>query len=79
MKKSQKERFKYYFVLLNTMKTITVKLPDSLLGEMDSIIKQFHYGTRSEFIREAIRIKLTELKNEEKPLESEEPQNRGVR
>ena len=36
-----------------------------LLSEIDGKLKEHRYGTRTEFIRDAIRIRLTELEKEQ--------------
>ncbi len=40
-------------------------MEESLLNEIDSRMKKHNYSTRTEFIREAIRSKLTNLEKEE--------------
>ena len=55
--------FKYYFVLLNNMENVSLKLEISMSKQIERNIKEFHYGTKTEYIREAIREKLK--KNEE--------------
>jgi metal-responsive CopG/Arc/MetJ family transcriptional regulator len=42
------------------MQTISLKIDDKLLKEVDSKLKDLRYSTRTEFIREAIRDKLKE-------------------
>jgi len=42
-----------------------LKLDGRVLREIDRKLKEFRYGTRTEFIREAIRQKLSELEKEE--------------
>jgi len=41
---------------------ITVKLEDVFLNEMDSIVKNEGYQNRTEFIRNALREKIEEIK-----------------
>ena len=56
------ERFKYYLVLFSlTMESITIKVEDNLVKEIDKAMKPY-YSTKTEFIREAIRDKLIDLK-----------------
>lgn len=43
------------------MKTVTLKMADSVLEEMDRHLRLHHFSTRTEFIREAIRDKLKQL------------------
>ena len=60
------EKFKYYLVLQNnTMQTITFKLNNEILKKIDNSLTTFNFSTRTEFIRDAIRSKLTALEKEE--------------
>jgi metal-responsive CopG/Arc/MetJ family transcriptional regulator len=47
------------------LETISLKLDDSLLREIDSTLTRHRYSTRTEFIRDSIRDKLTELERNE--------------
>ncbi|MBI2655731.1 ribbon-helix-helix protein, CopG family [Candidatus Woesearchaeota archaeon] len=47
------------------METITIKMEDKLLEEIDQKLEDHRYSTRTEFIRDAIREKLSELEKEE--------------
>lgn len=47
------------------METICVKMEERLLEEMDQKIKHNRYSTRTEFIRDAIRSKLSEIEKSE--------------
>lgn len=47
------------------MEAITLKLDNGLLKAMDKNLKKNLYSTRTEFIRDAIRHKLTEQKKQE--------------
>jgi Arc/MetJ-type ribon-helix-helix transcriptional regulator len=47
------------------METISLKMENSLLKEIDSKLKKHRYSTRTEFIRDAIRTKLSDLEKEE--------------
>ena len=47
------------------METISLKMEETLLKDIDTKIKNFRYSTRTEFIRDAIRQKLNELEKEE--------------
>ena len=47
------------------METISLKLENTLLREMDLKLKKNRYSTRTEFIRDAIRKKLSDLEKEE--------------
>lgn len=47
------------------METISLKMESELLNKIDSNLKKNNYSTRTEFIREAIRNKLTALEKEE--------------
>ena len=43
------------------MQAITIKMEDRLLEELDQKLEEHRYSTRTEFIRDAIREKLSEL------------------
>ena len=47
------------------METISLKLEHNLLQEIDNTLNKHRYSTRTEFIRDAIREKLSELEKEE--------------
>jgi len=47
------------------METISLKLEKGMLHDMDSKLKAHNFGTRTEFIRGAIRDKLQGLSREE--------------
>ena len=47
------------------MQAITIKMEDRLLEELDQKLGEHRYSTRTEFIRDAIREKLSELEKEE--------------
>jgi metal-responsive CopG/Arc/MetJ family transcriptional regulator len=47
------------------METVTLKMEETLLNDIDSSIKGHRYSTRTEFIRDAIRSKLNELEKED--------------
>ncbi len=47
------------------METISLKLEDGLLAELDQKRAQHRYSTRTEFIRDAIREKLSDLEKDE--------------
>lgn len=60
-------KFKYYLVLLNiTMESISLKMEAHFLQEIEKAMKKHNYSTKTEFIREAIRDKMKELKEVEK-------------
>ncbi len=46
------------------METVSLKLQKSTLMTIKKLSKMFHYDTKTEFIREAIRDKLKELETE---------------
>ncbi len=46
------------------MRTVSLKLKKSIIKEIDALSKIFHYNTKTEFIREAIRDKIKELEIE---------------
>ncbi|HII72130.1 TPA: hypothetical protein HA265_05230 [Candidatus Woesearchaeota archaeon] len=47
------------------METICIKIDEGMLKKMDQAIKKHNYGTRTEFVREAIRKELKEMTREE--------------
>ncbi|MEW6408322.1 MAG: ribbon-helix-helix domain-containing protein [Patescibacteria group bacterium] len=47
------------------METISLKLEGGLLREVDQTLKRNRYSTRTEFIRDAIREKLSDLEKDE--------------
>jgi len=47
------------------MESINLKLEKNLLKNIDISLKRFNFSTRTEFIRDAIRDKLTELEKQE--------------
>ncbi len=46
------------------MDAVCIKLDKKVLNKMDRCIKENNYSTKTEFIREAIRDKMTELEKE---------------
>lgn len=53
------------YILSITMEVISLKLEDDLLKEIDYSLIHNRYATRTEFIRDAIREKLSDLEKEE--------------
>lgn len=47
------------------MEMISLKLENRLLNEIDNKLNRYRYSTRTEFIRDAIREKLSELEKQE--------------
>ncbi len=47
------------------METISLKLDESMLNNLDKSLKKHNFSTRTEFIRDAIREKLEKLSREE--------------
>ncbi len=43
------------------METVSIKLDARFLKELEGIIKNYRYSTKTEFIREAIRDKIDEI------------------
>jgi len=50
------------------METISLKLDNTFLQDMEHIMKRHRYATKTEFIRSAIRDKMRELEKEERIL-----------
>jgi len=46
------------------METITLKMEKELVKEIDSKLKENRYSTRTEFIRDAVRHKLSDIEKE---------------
>lgn len=49
------------YILSNTMETISLKLDEGMLHNVDENLKKHNFSTRTEFIRDAIREKLEDL------------------
>jgi metal-responsive CopG/Arc/MetJ family transcriptional regulator len=47
------------------VETITIKLDENMLGNIDKSLKKHNFSTRTEFIRDALREKLEGLSREE--------------
>jgi metal-responsive CopG/Arc/MetJ family transcriptional regulator len=47
------------------METISLKMDEKILKEIDDNLQKYRYSTRTEFIRDSIRSKLTELEKKE--------------
>ncbi len=45
--------------------TISVRFENSFLHSIEAVMKEHHYSTKAEFIREAIRDKVKDLETEE--------------
>src|SRR3989344_1482304 len=55
-----------YLVLLNiTMETVSLKLGETFVEDMERLMQKHRYTTKTEFIREAIREKMRVLEKEE--------------
>ena len=46
------------------MDIISLKLDEGMLKNIDKIVKEHNYGTRTEFIRSSIREKMTQLEKD---------------
>ena len=53
------------YIPSNTMEAVSLKLEDGIIDEIDTKLAKHRYSTRTEFIRDAIREKLSELEKEE--------------
>lgn len=47
------------------METMCIKLEDNFAGDIQKAIKKYHYTTKTEFVREALRNRLSELEKAE--------------
>jgi metal-responsive CopG/Arc/MetJ family transcriptional regulator len=52
----------YYIVFMDVL---TVRLDDNISKKINVILKEFNYSTKTDFIREAIRAKVTEMEREQ--------------
>ncbi len=46
------------------METVTLKMEKEMVKEIDSKLKENRYSTRTEFIRDAVRHKLSQMEKE---------------
>ena len=47
------------------MEIVSLKMEERMLKDIDSMLERHRYSTRTEFIRDAIRDKLSDLEKEE--------------
>ncbi len=47
------------------METVSIKLDDAFANDVQKAVSKYHYTTKTEFIREAIRNRIKELQKEE--------------
>ena len=47
------------------MESLTIKIEKDFLQEIEKVMKKKHYSTKTEFVREALREKLTKEEKEE--------------
>jgi len=47
------------------MEVLNIKIEKGIIIDIDKSLKKYRYSTRSEFVRDAIRQKLTDLEKEE--------------
>lgn len=47
------------------MDVLTVRLDDNISKKINVILKEFNYSTKTDFVREAIRAKVTEMEREQ--------------
>ena len=60
------ETIKYYLVILGyTMETISLKMEQEFLNDIEKVMRRNRYTTKTEFIREAIKDKIKDLEKEE--------------
>ncbi len=62
----ESNHFKKHLVLLHVMQHISLKLDQKVGRRMDAAMAEFNYSTKTEFIRDAIRAKLSMLEQEKK-------------
>jgi Arc/MetJ-type ribon-helix-helix transcriptional regulator len=46
------------------MDVLTVRLDNNVSKKIDILLKEFNYSTKTEFVREAIRAKVSEMEDE---------------
>ena len=59
-----KPSLKYYLVVLSSMENISIKLESSIARQIEKKMAELNYTNKTEFIRDAIRGKLSELDEE---------------
>lgn len=59
------------------MEAVCIKMDTGIMSEMDTCIEEYNYSTKTEFIREAIRDKIKELKKERALKQLEEMFGKG--
>lgn len=47
------------------METVSIKLDDNFAHDVQKAVQKYHYTTKTEFIREAIRNRIKELEKQE--------------
>lgn len=47
------------------METISIRLNEEMMRKLEALMKKHHFATLTEFVREAIRIKMKELEQED--------------
>lgn len=47
------------------METVSIRFQEDILKKMDDVISEHNFNSRTEFIREAVRDKLSELSKDE--------------
>jgi len=47
------------------MEPVTIKFQDDILSKIDQTIEEHNFNSRTEFIREAVRDKISELRKED--------------
>lgn len=53
-----------HFVLHRAMEHVSIQLDSGVAKRVEKAMKEFHYSTKTEFIRESIRDKLKQLSEE---------------
>lgn len=59
------------------METVCVKFEDNFLQDVEEVMKEHRYTTKAEFIREAVRDKITDLEKEKALLRLEQAYGAG--
>ncbi|MBI2548444.1 hypothetical protein HYW21_03770 [Candidatus Woesearchaeota archaeon] len=60
------------------METISVRFEENFIDDLEKVMKEHRYATKTEFIREAIRDKIKDLEKQEALLQLERMYGAGV-
>ena len=69
----------YYAILCITMETVSLRFEEGFLNEIENVMKEHRYSTKTEFIREAVRDKIKDLEKEKALLRLEKAYGAGAK